>query len=240
MPFSYESEHKKFMTSLIINLSLAVFYRQSLSCKVIDKSQGDLNSSNCKYFTLCPPWLISVALLLLEASTLIFCVLFRQCQSLHTVCFQIFAAPVVWSILRIAVLRPQAPLLVSIVQSFLKASSSSSRVRIRPLRSGSFVFETLVFTAPSSSLNLLLAILPGPCQGCHPTAGFLAQSDGARKGPCVPLTWKQLSFPEICRCFWDQFSLECQVYTFHATECRPRSFPTPTQLLLFNFSTFVG
>ena len=46
MPFSYESEHKKFMTSLIINLSLAVFYRQSLSCKVIDKSQGDLNSSN--------------------------------------------------------------------------------------------------------------------------------------------------------------------------------------------------
>ena len=47
--------------------------------------------------------------------------------------FQIFVAPVVWSILEIAVLRP--PWFVSIVQSFFKASSSSSRVRIRPLQS---------------------------------------------------------------------------------------------------------
>ena len=58
--------------------------------------------------------------------TSIFCVLIRPRQSLHTVCFRIFAAPVVWSILEIAVLRP--PRVVSIVQSFLKASSSS-RVR---------------------------------------------------------------------------------------------------------------
>ena len=132
MPFSYESEHTKLMTLLIINLSLEVFYRQSLSCEVINKSQGDLNSSNSKYFPLCPPWSISVALLLFEASTSIFCVLIRPLHSLHTVCFRIFAVPVVWSILATAVLRP--PRLVSIVQSFLKASSSISRVRIRPLR----------------------------------------------------------------------------------------------------------
>ena len=54
MQFSHESEHTKLMTSLIINLELAVFYRQSLSCEVIDKSQGDLNSSSSKYFPLCP------------------------------------------------------------------------------------------------------------------------------------------------------------------------------------------
>ena len=56
-PFSYESEHTKLMTSLIINLLLAVFYLQSLSCEVIDKSQSDLNSSNSKYFPLCLPCL---------------------------------------------------------------------------------------------------------------------------------------------------------------------------------------
>ena len=125
------------MTSLIINLSFAVFHLQSLSCEVIDKSQGDIDSPNSKYFPLCPPWSISVALLLFEASTSIFCVLIRPLHSLHTLCFRIFAAPVVWSILVIAVLSP--PRLVSIVQSFLKVSSSSSRVRILPLRSLSFI-----------------------------------------------------------------------------------------------------
>ena len=50
MQFSHESEHLKLMTSLIINLPLAVFYRQSFSCEVIDKSQGDFNSSNSRYF----------------------------------------------------------------------------------------------------------------------------------------------------------------------------------------------
>ena len=95
MPFSYESEHTKLMTLLIINLSLEVFYRQSLSCEVINKSQGDLNSSNSKYFPLCPPWSISIVLLFFEVSTSIFCVLVWQRQSLHAVCFRIFAAPVI-------------------------------------------------------------------------------------------------------------------------------------------------
>ena len=75
MPFSHESEHTKLMTLLIINLPLAVFYWQSLSCKVIDKSQGDLNSSNSNYFPLCPPLSISIALLFFQVSTSIFCVL---------------------------------------------------------------------------------------------------------------------------------------------------------------------
>ena len=83
------------MTSLIINLSFAVFHLQSLSCEVIDKSQGDINSPNSKYSPLCPPWSISVALLLFEVSTSIFCVQIRPLHSLHTVCFRIFAVPVV-------------------------------------------------------------------------------------------------------------------------------------------------
>ena len=95
------------------------------------RPQGDLNSSNSKYFPLCPSWSISVAQLLFKASSLIFCVLIRQCQSLHTVCFWIFTVPVIWSILGIAVLHP--PLMVSIVQSFLKASLSRSSVQILPL-----------------------------------------------------------------------------------------------------------
>ena len=52
MPFSHESEHAKLMTLLIINLLLAVFYWQSPSREVIDKSQGDLNSSSSS-FSLC-------------------------------------------------------------------------------------------------------------------------------------------------------------------------------------------
>ena len=41
MPFSQRSEHTKLITYpyLIINLPLAVFYLQSLSCEVNDKSQ---------------------------------------------------------------------------------------------------------------------------------------------------------------------------------------------------------
>ena len=128
MLFSHESEHAKLMTSLIINVPLARFYGQSLICEVIYKSQVDLNSSNSNYFPLCPPWLISV-------SKLIFSVLIWPLQSFHTVCFQILAAPVVWSLLDIAVLRP--PSLVSIILSFFKASSSSSRVWIQPLQSSS-------------------------------------------------------------------------------------------------------
>ena len=71
---------------------------------------------------LCPPLLVSIVQSFL-------CVLVRQSQSLHTVCFQIFAAPVKWYILGIAVLHH--PWLVSI-ESFLKASSSSSSVWIQP------------------------------------------------------------------------------------------------------------
>ena len=82
--------------------------------------------------SLCaPPWSISNARLFFEVSTSIFCALIWPRQSFHTICFRICTSPVMWSILEIAVLRP--PQLVSIVQSFLKASSSSSRVRVRPL-----------------------------------------------------------------------------------------------------------
>ena len=50
----YESKHTKLMTSLIFNLSFAVFHRQSLSCEVINKSQCNLNSSLLTaIFSLC-------------------------------------------------------------------------------------------------------------------------------------------------------------------------------------------
>ena len=90
MQFSNEFEHTKLMTSLIINLILAVFFRQSRSCEVIDKSHGDLNSSNSNYFPLCPPWWISIARLFLdsEVSTSIFCVLIWPRLSFHTVFFK--------------------------------------------------------------------------------------------------------------------------------------------------------
>ena len=61
---SHWGEHTKLMTSLIINLKLAVFYKQSHSCEVINKSKGDLNSSNSIFFPLCPPLSISIARLL--------------------------------------------------------------------------------------------------------------------------------------------------------------------------------
>ena len=68
-------------------------------------------------------------------------------------------------------------------------------------------------------------------------------TDGAVKGPlCSPYS-KAAEFSmaqQICWYSWDQFSPECQVCTFHATECRPGSFPTPTQLLLSIFSTVAG
>ena len=129
------------MTSLIINLPFAVFYRQSLSCEVIDKSQGDLNSSNSKYFPFYPPWSISVAL----SSTSIFCVLIRPLHSLHTLCFQFSLRPSYdpsWYLLSCALpswfqlsnhfSKPLPP--------FLVCESGHS------VRSGSFVFETLVST----------------------------------------------------------------------------------------------
>ena len=95
----------KLMTSLIISLLLAVFYQQSLSCEVINNSQGDLNSSNKNYFPLCLPWQTSTAQLLFEDSTSIFSMQIWSHQSFHTVCFPILAVPWVWFILEIAVLR---------------------------------------------------------------------------------------------------------------------------------------
>ena len=74
MPFSHESEHTKLMTSLIINLPMAEFYRQSLSCEVINKSQGDINS-NSNYFPMYARCSISIARLFFEVSTSIFCML---------------------------------------------------------------------------------------------------------------------------------------------------------------------
>ena len=53
-PFSNESEHTKLMIPLIISLPLAVFYLQSLSCEVIDKSQRGLNFQQ-QVFPLCIP-----------------------------------------------------------------------------------------------------------------------------------------------------------------------------------------
>ena len=104
--FSHESEHTKLMTLVIINLPFAVFYLQSRSCEVINKSQCDLKFFQQQLFLLCPPWPISMTLLFFKVFTLIFCLLIWKRQSFHTNCFWIFPAPVVQSILKIAVLRP--------------------------------------------------------------------------------------------------------------------------------------
>ena len=69
------------MTSLIINLLLAVFNLQPPSCEAINKSQGDLNSSNSNYFPYCA--------IIFRVSTSIFCVLIWPSQSFHTVCYRI-------------------------------------------------------------------------------------------------------------------------------------------------------
>ena len=147
------------MTSMIINLSFAVFHRQSLSCKVIDKSQGDINSPNSKYFPLCPPWSISVALLLFEVSTSIFCVQIRPLHSLHTVVFEFLLFPSYdpyWQLLSCALpgwfqssnhfSKPLPP--------FLVCESGHS------VRSGSFFFETLVSTR---TLHLKKSSCALPC-----------------------------------------------------------------------------
>ena len=64
--FSHESEHTKLMTLVIINLPFAVFYLQSRSCEVINKSQCDLKFFQQQLFLLCPPWPISMTLLFLK------------------------------------------------------------------------------------------------------------------------------------------------------------------------------
>ena len=71
---------------------LAVSCLQLLQHKVIDKSQGDLESSNSNYCPLCPPWPILIARLVFEISISIFCVQIWSRQLFRTDCFWIFAA----------------------------------------------------------------------------------------------------------------------------------------------------
>ena len=87
-----------FRNPSIISLPEVVFYWQfarlavaiTFMCEVIDKSKGDLHSSNSNHFLLRPPWSISIARLFFEVSTSIFCVFIWPRQSFHTVCFLIF------------------------------------------------------------------------------------------------------------------------------------------------------
>ena len=69
-------------------------------------------------------------------------------------------------------------------------------------------------------------------------------TDGAGKGPRPSFKSKASEFPmaqeKSVGVPCDQFSLWCQVRTFHVTEFRPGSFPTPTQLQLSIFSPVVG
>ena len=84
MPFSHESERKTEPMKLIFTdyqLTICSFIPAITLYEVINKSQGDLNSSNSNYFPLCLPLSISIALLLS-----IFCVLVWPRQSLHTFC----------------------------------------------------------------------------------------------------------------------------------------------------------
>ena len=119
---------------------LAVVYLQSLSWKVINKSQVDFISSNSNHFRLCPPCKSLVnfncTIILKPPPRLSMRYLGHSATvpphlSFHTVGSGIFAMPVRWSVQEIAILHPSR--LVSIVQSFFKASSSSSRVWILPL-----------------------------------------------------------------------------------------------------------
>ena len=93
--------------------------------------------------------------------------------------------------------------------------------------------------APCASLNSPLAISTRPL-----VFAVIPRQHG--KGPekvhAFPQTRKQLSFPCLRRNLsvsLGAVSPECQVCTFHATEFRPGSFPTPTQLYLSIFSTVV-
>ena len=98
-------------------------------------------------------------------------------------------------------------------------------------------------TNPRVTSSLPTASISSLRRGCHPTAG---QHGRPRKRSTLfhllESRWVSHGSEEICRYFWDQFSLECQVYTFHATACSPGSFdsfPTPNQLLISIFSTVV-
>ena len=87
MPFLHESKHTKLMTSLIINLWLAVFYLQLLSWGG-HWGQRWPNSSSSSHFTLYPPLPVSSNRPFCKAFTSIFCVLLWQCQMLLKVFFK--------------------------------------------------------------------------------------------------------------------------------------------------------
>ena len=62
-------------------LTVGSFLPESLSCEVINESQGDLNSSNSNYFLICSPLSISIAQFIFEVSISILCVLIWTRQS---------------------------------------------------------------------------------------------------------------------------------------------------------------
>ena len=141
MPFSHESEHTKVMTSLVINLSLAVFYLQSFPWEGLNKPRGDPDSSSSGHFTLCPPLPVSSAWFFCEASSSIFRVRLLPRQSLRTTCFWMFTLLAAWPVLHILahsahVLSPHPP------DSFAKPPPRFSVLYSgHDNRSGSFVFE---------------------------------------------------------------------------------------------------
>ena len=74
-------------------LTVGSFLPESLSCEVINESQGDLNSSNSNYFLICSPLSISIAQFIFEVSISILCVLIWTRQSP----FVFESSPVLWS-----------------------------------------------------------------------------------------------------------------------------------------------
>ena len=125
MPFSHQSEHTKLLTSLIINLWMAVFYEQLLPWEGLNKPQGDPDSSSSGHFSLCPLRPVSSASFVCKAFSSIFFVVLRPRQSLWTVCFWVFALSAAWPVLHIALLCPPWP--VSSASFFCKAFYSMEK-----------------------------------------------------------------------------------------------------------------
>ena len=105
LSLSHDSEHTKLITSLVINLLLAVLYQQSLPWGGLNKFQGDPDSSSSGHFTLCPPRPVSSAYFFCEASWgpppwfSSFSVRLQPRQLLLTVCFWMFALSAAWPVL---------------------------------------------------------------------------------------------------------------------------------------------
>ena len=88
MPFSHESKHTKLMTSLIINLSLAVFDRQSLPWEGLNKRRGDPDSSSSGHFFSVPSSAGFIRLIYLRSLLLYFFCATLASNLLLTVCFE--------------------------------------------------------------------------------------------------------------------------------------------------------